>query len=233
MAIILAVLPLALTACGAEPPLSENVISQDPVVARALNDPLMVDPDLSYRNQANAALTIGVGHALPVFEGSEQLARRAREEARLQLLEDGPILELPLAGESKEGAELAGLVTAPQMALAHGVPEQCVDALQQGFIWAARLDRPAAIMPYGQVRAAAGSDKGDCNLRVISYATPASIEDTLQYHFNLARRSNMSVETFASPESALLANGEGQQFAVNLRAGPRAMTAVEIVHWSE
>ena len=89
---------LAVFACADESAVEPDAVvnNVDPYIARALNDPLMVDPDLAYRNEANAAITIGYDHALPSFKQTEETASAARETARLALLEEGPIPDLPL-----------------------------------------------------------------------------------------------------------------------------------------
>ena len=50
---------LALAGCGeSDPPVAERAV--DPAVLAAINDPILVDPDLSRQNEGNAALTVNV-----------------------------------------------------------------------------------------------------------------------------------------------------------------------------
>ncbi len=222
---------LVLSACAGEVEPTESPAMPDPLIARALNDPLMVDPDLAYRNQAAAALSTGADHALPVLSGNAAKARRVRDEMRLALLEDGTILDLPDSDEDAEGLSLSGIGSAEQMALTHGVPEDCAKQLRAGFIWAARLDDAANLMPFGHVRAAAGAQRGKCSIRAVSYLTAAEGEDTLQYHYNLARRAEMETKVFAEPELALTAASDGARLAVNIRNGNDAMRVVDLIYW--
>ncbi len=223
---------LSLTSCADEPAQELTGDTRDPLLARALNDPLMVDPDLAYRNEAAAVLTIGADHALPLLAGNAQQARRSRDEARLELLEDGQITELPAPSENEEGKLLAGLRSAAEMALAHGAPEECAKALRADFSWAARLDEVSSIMPLGHVRAAAGVESETCSLRVVSYFSAAEGEDVLQYHFNMARRSGLEVQTYQTPELSLRANSDKSDFAVNIRDARNAMRVVDLIYWS-
>ncbi len=222
---------LALSACTGEAEPAESAATPDPVIARALNDPLMVDPDLAYRNQAAAALSTGVDHALPVLSGNAAMARRARDEMRLALLEDGAILDLPDMTESEEGVSLAGIHNAEQMALTHDVPEDCAKQLRAGFIWAARLDDAASLMPFGHVRAAAGAENEKCSIRAVSYLTAAEGKDVLLYHYNLARRAELNTDVFAKPELALAGSSEDARLAVNIREGNDAMRVVDLIFW--
>lgn len=85
---IACVLPAACSEPESEAAAPE-VLSSDPLLARALNDPLMVDPDLSWRNEANAVIAIRDGHPLPPFDARDDARQRARDAGRLELLENG------------------------------------------------------------------------------------------------------------------------------------------------
>lgn len=232
--ISLAILPaLMLAACG-DDPVSERAgaaTSSDPVLARALNDPLMVDPDLAYRNEANAAIAIRHDHAVPRFVGSDEAAQRAREEARLQLLENGSVLDLPDAVTGGAVGSLADETTAGAMIKAIGGPRACSQNLGEGFEWAARLPDAAKVMPHGMVQQAAGGGANGCSVRVVRYVTPATIEDALEYHFNRAHRAQLRVERFGKPEQILRASRGGTQFIVHARSAPNEMSAVDLIYW--
>lgn len=232
--ISLAILPaLMLAACGDEtaPDPAGAATSSDPLLASALNDPLMVDPDLAYRNEANAAITIRHDHAMPLFGGSDEAAQRAREEARLQLLENGSVLDLPDPVDGEGVGSLAGETTASAMINAIGGPAACTQSLSEGFAWAARLPEAARVMPHGMVQQAGGGDANGCSVRVVRYLTPATIEDALEYHFNRAHRAQLRVERFSKPEQIVRASRGSTQFIVHARPAPNAMSAVDLIYW--
>lgn len=232
--IILAILPaLTLIACGDEVVSdgASSAVSSDPLLARALNDPLMVDPDLAYRNEANAAITIRHDHALPLFEGSDEAAQRAREEARLQLLEAGSVLDLPDPAIGEGIGSLAGETTASGMINALGGPAACTQNLSEGFEWAAQLPEAAEVMPHGMVQQAAGGGANGCSVRLVRYLTPATIEDALEYHYNRAHRAQLRVERFSKPEQIVRASRGSIQFIVHARPAPNNMSAVDLVYW--
>lgn len=225
-------LSVALSACGSGEPVLIETPEADPMVARALFDPLMVDPDLAYRNEVNAALTIGFDHALPTFEGSDQAARRAREVARLALIENGAIVQLPEFDGADAGRSLKhARGNAIAMSGVYGLPERCTNNLSEGYEWAADMPAVADIMPHGMVRQAAGLDVAVCEARLVTYLTPASESDVLEWHYNLARRADLDVSLFNQPELALWAKNRGLNVAVHVTDGGRSLTLVDIIYW--
>lgn len=226
---------LGLAACdaaggGAAP---RGAPALDPVVARALNDPLMSDPDLALRSEANALLTYADAAPLPLIEASPQAAERAREAARIVLLEGGPIPPLTaLAAGEAGGTPWADLATLADLLAAAGVFEACRSDTRRAFAWAAQLPAPAAIMPHGMVEMAAGSDTGGCRLRLVRYLTAASAEDALAWHDTLAQRAGLAIRRHAEPEAMLAASAkDGTSLRVRIRPADHGMSAVDLVYW--
>lgn len=208
------------------------VNEMDPYLARALNDPLMVDPDLAYRSEANAAITLGYDHALPSFKGSEEAASRARETARLALLEEGPIPDLPLAQSEPGPASLAEEFGVGAMLEAVNAPPACRADVKGSFALAAAMPDIAAIMPHGMVRVAAAVDRPDCTLRLVRYVTPAALEDALQYHHTVAVRAGLEPRYFAQPEASLIVDRRGTYLQIYARKTSGNLTAVDVITWS-
>lgn len=223
-----------LSACADEVAVDEASVvnAVDPYLARALNDPLMVDPDLAYSDEANAAITIGFDHALPSFKGSDEAASRARETARLALLETGPIAELPLAQSGPGPAPLVERFGVEAVLEGVNAPPECRKAIRGSFAIAASLPRIAAVMPHGMVRVAAGVDQPQCTLRLVRYVTPVAIEDALQYHHTVASREGFEPAYFEQPEASLIADRRGTYFMVFARRTSGDLTAVDVVTWT-
>lgn len=223
-----------LTACGEAteeaPPSPVNDI--DPQVARALNDPLMIDPDLSHRNEANAAITIGYDHALPSFKANEATASRAREAARLELLEEGPLADLPIPQSPAGLVNLAQVWDVPGVLAALKLPEECQSDIAGDFAFAADMPPGAGIMPHGMVRVAAASNSSACAMRLVRYTTPAPIEDVLQYHFNTADRARIDPVYFEAPERIVKGERRGKNIEVHARLGSGNLTEVDLVYWA-
>jgi hypothetical protein len=205
-------------------------LARDPLVARALYDPLMSDPDLAARNEANALLGFAGDSALPVLPATSAAAQKAREAARLELIEGGAVAALP--GPASGAGPVPGRgASAAELVAALGAPEDCVTVLEQGFGWAAAMPEPAAIMPHGMVVRAGGSETSACRLRIIRYHTPAAVEDVLEYHFTRAERAGLRPVRYAEDEAgiAALAPG-GEALAMAVRILPSGMTEVDLLY---
>jgi hypothetical protein len=226
----LPLLCLMATACSDEVQQAKDdldLIERDPVLARALHDPLMSDPDLASRNEANAALGFADSHALPVFAASSQEAQAAREALRLELLEGGAIPPLPRA-EGDAGKMLGPMTSAAQLLSAVGAPAGCKAGLIADFALAASLPPPAAIPPRAMVMQAGGADLADCRIRIIRYASAAPREDVLEYHHTRALRAGLKASRQGDTITAV---GKGaERLAVHTRAAPGGLTGVTLVY---
>ena len=224
---------LALASCsGSSDSDSDGVkaVENDPLVARTLNDPLMVDADLAYRSEANAAVTIRHDHALPPLLASSDAAEMAREAARAFLINGGQIADLPDGDGTKNENELHKASTASDLIAAANAPENCANGLEEGIIWAARMPDVTPIMPHGMVLRAAGS-QGGCATRIVRYVTPTDADDALQFYFNLASRGEMEVARLGENGEVLRATGERRSFVVEASEGPGGTSAIDLVYW--
>ncbi|EAQ29537.1 hypothetical protein NAP1_02155 [Erythrobacter sp. NAP1] len=208
-----------------------QVLAQDPQLARALNDPLMVDPDLSWRSEANAVIAYRDGHPLPLIEAREDAAARAREEARLELLENGQIPVTPSASSQASETTFADLKTADQMVEAAGARTDCIARMDSDLVWSTRMPPTSSIMPHGMVQQAAGVDEWTCVVRVVRYMTPVSIDDALEYHWTKIERARFDITRYAQPTAQLHGERRDQKVIFEFREGPGGMTAVDVVHW--
>lgn len=204
----------------------------DPVVARALYDPLMSDPDLTRRSEANAAIAYADHRALPILPATPEERQRARDAMRDALLTGGAIPPLSPLTAGSEGTALGGVATIADMLVTVGVPEACRKGASAGFDWAAKLAAPALIAPRGIVEEAAGSDAAACRFRAVRYLTAAPLEDALIYHDTLAQSAGFSVKRYDQPEAIIAATGQqGETLRVHLREQSNGMTAVDLVFW--
>lgn len=210
-------------------------IAQDPVIARALNDPLMSDPDLASRNEANAALGFPDSHALPVLAASSEDAQAAREALRIELRLGGPIPDLPPVTTPTGGPDVLrplGPMAGPEELLAAvGAPASCARALRQDFALAASLPPAAAIPPGAMVVQAGGADARGCALRIVRYRSAAPRADLMQYHATRAARAGLGAAVFASPEDILVARGQrGEWLTAHVRPAAHGLNAVDLVY---
>lgn len=223
-----------LAACrqgGGEPAQGDGLIATDPVIARALHDPLMSDPDLASRNEAAAAIGFADSAALPVLAGSGEAAAAAREAMRIELLESGALPDLPPASKAR-GPALLGPTSGPEELLAAvGAPGICASGLKEDFALAANLPAAAAIPPRAMVVQAGGSKAKACALRIVRYLTPAAPGDVLQYHHVRARRAGLASTRHAAPGDSIAATGKGvERLTVSLRKAANGLTGVTLVY---
>lgn len=225
---------LGVAACGAPAPDAADdyaAIAQDPVIARALHDPLMSDPDLASRNEANAALGFADSHALPVLPAGSGELQAAREALRLELLMAGAIPELPQAQEGEGGKPLGPMASPQDLLAAVGAPARCAKTLKEDFMLAATLPPVAAIPPGAMVVQAGGADVQGCRLRIIRYRSPAPIIDLLQYHYARASRAGLSAERYTAPEDIVTAKGKGsERLTVHIRPAAGGLNGVDLIY---
>lgn len=233
-----AFIPLAclglLAACGPGGPdavRDAGLIATDPVIARALHDPLLSDPDLASRNEANAAIGFADSAALPVLTASSEAADRAREAMRIELLEGGKLPDLPPASTAAGPAALGPMSGADALLAAVGAPGTCAEGLKEDFALAASLPSAAAIPPRAMVVQAGGSDAKGCGLRIIRYLTSAAPEDVLQYHHVRASRAGLTPVRHSAPGDSIAASGKGsERLTVSLRKAANGLTGVTLVY---
>ena len=225
-------LPALLAACSGAPGdgATGDPFATDPLVAAALHDPLMSDPDLSARNEANAVLGFAADTALPLLPATPEAARAAREAGRLELLAEGGMPPLPAPVPARIALPAPG-GSAREGLAALGSPDACIAALEEGFGWSAGLPRVAAIMPHGMVVQAGGSARAGCGLRVIRYHTAAPPEDVLQYHYVRAGRAGLDPQRHAGEGDSISGRGpSGEALLVTLRKAANGLTAVDLYY---
>lgn len=209
----------------------EALIATDPVIARALHDPLMSDPDLASRNEAAAAIGFADSAALPVLAGSSEAAAAAREAMRIELLESGELPDLPTSRKTPGGAVLGPMSGPGELLAAVGAPGSCAKRLKEDFALAAKLPPAALIPPRAMVVQAGGSDAKGCGLRIVRYLTPAAGEVVLQYHYVRAARAGLTPARYAAPGDSIAANGKGaERMAVHVRKAANSLTGVTLVY---
>ena len=223
-----------LTACSEtqdERAYASSVLAQDPILARALNDPLMSDPDLASRNLSNAVIAFHDSQPLPPIGANEEAASRAREAVRLDLLTGGQVESLPAAIETDDAVSLASFTNAGDMIEAVGSRADCIESMDASLLWSTQMPATSAIMPHGMIQAAAGADSDRCVIRVVRYHTPVGVDDALEYHFNKAAREGFDVDHIKAPEAQLRGEWRNEQIAVHVRPGPRGLAEVDVIHW--
>ena len=222
---------LVLAACsGADQP-ADATAERDPAAAAALNDSIMVDPDLAAQNQGNSALS-GGGPAqgdLPDFVRSPEAAAAARAAAQA-LLGNAP-LAAPNPANASPTSRLAGAMTMPALAAAAGIASSdCADQLGFTMAWAARLPAGLPIYPRGHTIMAAGSDAAGCKVRAVRFVTPVAVSDAVDFYYASARAAKLPAERRREGSDEVVAGTTGGAvYAVYARQRSDGLTEVDLL----
>lgn len=164
---------LALAACsgGGDNNLAEmdnSLIGNgaDPALTSALEDQILVDPNLVQQSNPNTARP---------------------PEAPVQA-------QYPAAGGGSDA----------QTRSACGVP------FNYGNGWANRLPADFPAYPGWRITEAAGSDRGDCHVRVVTFATNDPYNRVLEHYRSLAARAGFSAEQQARGGDQVLGGTKGE-----------------------
>lgn len=222
---------LALAACGTGDDGARNADERDPLVAQAVNEPLMADPDLTNQNQGGAALT-GGGPAtapIPPFKSSKDEIDAARSAA--QQIIGKAIPAAPEAESSAGTSRLDTAVSAPAIAKALGIgAPACADRMDYSALWAARLPAPFEVYPRGHVGQAAGTDQGGCRLRVVGFVTPVAAEDVVALYYARAKAGGYPLRRTREGSDAVLQGAKGAAaYAVAVRPRDDKLSEVTLV----
>jgi hypothetical protein len=189
---------LALAACGrgdqnnlAEMDNSLIGNGADPALTSALEDQILVDPNLVQQTHPNTA-------------------RPPETPVQAQYPADG-------AGGNAVGGNAAGAgARAQASASAAGggagppTPSACGTPFAYGNEWANRLPAEFPAYPGSRVTEAAGSDRGDCHMRVVTFTTADPYNRVLEHYRSLADRAGFSAEQQARGGDQVLGGTRGE-----------------------
>jgi hypothetical protein len=172
--------------------------NSDPALTAALEDEIMVDPDLAGQSNRNAALTGDAVSGAPVPDTlhSPRDAQRA--------ISDGRLLSAPAPTEGEDCEECASGRSAGRGETTLGAladrqatePEfrECPEPVAYGLQWASTLPRAFEVYPGSEVVEAAGKNTPGCRLRVVSFRSTASMQRLLDWYYTRAIRTGYSSE---------------------------------------
>jgi len=245
-------LPMTLAACGggddndAELEQLDDSLTDlsDPAVNEALNDEILVDPELtdqSNRNAIKGANGAPSGAVPPTGYAGDAQAGKAGAAAEFAR-SGGGLLNAPeprvmteeeecssCAGGANNGATLGA--RAEQQAARRG-KGTCDQKLDYNMAWANRLPPEFKVYPKANVKEAAGVEGGLCDLRVVSFTTPVAMKNVVDYYYTKAKRAGYSSEYLLRSGEHVLGgvrdDDDGAYFITFARQG-NGGTAVDIV----
>lgn len=231
-------LPLALSSCGrdddADRDLSEldesltNV--SDPALRGALEDRIIVDPELASRANGNAVRPSD----RPVTGAIPAEIRATQYDAPV----GGKLFRAPKAVEAPPcpGCDSQRPVTLGALAREQdqrrGPEGGCAANLEYGMAWANRLPAEFPLYPKAKLMEAAGARDGKCNLRAVSFVTDQPMQNVIDFYYTKALRFGFNAEHQLLDGDHVLggvrASDEGAYF-ITFTKNSSGGTAVDIV----
>jgi hypothetical protein len=202
-----------------------NGAGKDPALTAALRDQITVDPALAQSSNAKAVRPPSRPdpHAMP----PEQLGAPADTNR------SGPSRSAPAASGNCPGC------AARKQALTLGALAErggnrgaaaCAGDIRYASSWALRLPPALPLYPDARVSEAAGKDGGGCSLRVVSFASNASLGRVIDWYYDHAIKAGYSADHQADGAEHVLAGSRGNAaFAVYLQPRQGGGTAVDVV----
>jgi hypothetical protein len=236
-------LALPLAACGkddsndaAVAELDSKLVGKgsDPEMNAALNDRILVDPDLTDSANVNTVKEANrpLSGAVPPDSGYDG-------DASIEALDSAKLMRAPkatvVAAEDCTNCGEKRATTLGSLAADQGVTRgkgTCDAKLQYGAGWASRMPPEFPVYPRGRVKEAGGVDGGICDIRVATFTTSAAMQNVIDYYYTRARKSGYSAEhQLRAGEHVLggVRDNDGGAYFITFNATPGGGTAVDIV----
>lgn len=209
-----------------------NVASpaEDPALTAALRDQIMVDPALV--QQANADAVRPPSRPESGAVPPDGIATAAMTGAAGARVPSEALRTAPAAsGTCRQCAIARQSLTLGALAEKQGGRSgQCAANVSYAAGWANRLPAGVPLYPDARVVEAAGADGAGCALRVVSFASAATMQRLLDYYYTKATAAGFTAEHGAEgAEHVLGGNRNGAAFLVVLRARAGGGTDVDLL----
>ncbi|WP_424770283.1 hypothetical protein [Pontixanthobacter sp.] len=202
----------------------------DPAAEQALNDQIMVDPDLANQNEANAALTGGTDQSIPPENMTPEAINAAREAAFALVGGSAGFKDLPAPERLERSIPPSSTLTAAARAAASPGGANCAEKVEYSAAWAAKLPADFPVYPRGTTKEAAGTDVGDCSLRVVNYLTPVPLDEVLKFYYSRALSAGYSSEHVTYDGDNIISGMKGSgSYVVYGRSLPSGLTQIDLV----
>ena len=222
-------LPLALTACGSKEASDEELaqlddnLTSDPAMNDALEDAILVDPDLT--DQANRNAIRGANGAA---DGSVPPGTGEDGSAAAKAALGGKMLSAPKPRQMTSDDEGLTLGDKAELQEARSNKPACNEKLTYDMGWANKLPPEFAVYPKANLQEAAGK----CDLRVVSFTTATPIKDIVDYYYTRVKRGGYDAEYLLRGSEHVLGGSkpnEADAYVITLNKRSGGGTVVDIV----
>lgn len=231
---LLPILALVLAGCSGSAPAPQNEAEvpnvADPAITAALQQAIMVDPQLGRQANGQAIRP----PAQPATGGVPDDAV-ATNNGRVDSagLRHAPPPSAP-GGGCPRCAAARRSVTLGGLAAKQPDPRtrDCAAGLRYSADWAARLPADLPLYPRARVVEAAGSTAGGCRLRVVSFSAPEPLQTMLDWYYTRALAAGYDAEHQAEGGEHVLGGTrarDGGAYVLFLRARRDGGTDVDLV----
>jgi hypothetical protein len=171
----------------------------DPALTAALEDQIMVDPSLS--NQANTD---------SIRPADEPVQAPIPPEPKPELAAGTVSGSGAATASPTKGAVTLGQLAEQQAGIDSANFKGCGLDVDYSMAWSNRLPGDLPLYPKARVAEAAGSNKGSCALRAVTYTASVSPSTLVEYYKILAKRSGYTAESKVEGSSHVVAGTRGQ-----------------------
>jgi hypothetical protein len=236
---------LALSACGGDDAKSKGIDAldeklagkgTDPAMNAALEDRILVDPELSETANSNMvkATDKPLEGAVPpdtTYEGDTLSSEALKSPKMMRAPKPTVVADTNCTNCSTPGRGQ----TLEDMATMQGVKRgkgTCADKLQYSAAWSTRMPAEFPIYPKGRVKEAGGVEGGLCEIRAVSFSTSASTEAVADYYYTRAKRAGYSADYELRKGEHVMGgtrDNDGGAFVLFLNPLPGGGTDVDLV----
>jgi hypothetical protein len=190
----------------------------DPALTAALEDQIMVDPNLANQSNADSIRPADgpLQAPIPPEPKSDTGAVRGSGDA-VATAAKGPVTLGQLARQQTSGGSRANFTG-------------CGLDVDYAMGWSNRLPADLPLYPRARVVEAAGSDTGRCALRAVTYTSEAAPRALVDYYVSSARKAGYSAEAKVEDGAHVVAGSRGQEaYYVILAANANGGTSADFV----
>lgn len=169
----------------------------DPAVEGALEEQILIDPQLADSANGNAVRSPSApaSGAVPTNTNYEGAVATAADIGDMKLLSAGKprvISEEELCADCQ--ADKNGMTLGAKAEKQRAQKGTCDANLSYSMDWANRMPATFPVYPKGRVIEAAGVESGACSIRVVSFSSANAMQSIVDYYFTRARGAGFTAE---------------------------------------